>query len=154
MALSITFQKSSKEKYLYSDLSLDLQRATIPSGLSNSLRSSGSDDFKTDYDENAIANSLVNLFSTRPKQRILDPEYGLDLRQFLFEPANEYTARFIARKINKTIEVFEPRIQLKFINVKVNPEDNLYDISMNVYIPSLDKNVNYDAVINENGFTI
>lgn len=154
MPLNITFEKDSKTEYTYSDLSLDLQKEKIPLGSSNSIRKSGNSDIKTDFDEMAISNSVRNLFSTRPKQRILDPEYGLDLSQFLFEPANEFNARFIARKISRAIELYEPRISLEFVNVTVNEEDNLYNISLIVFIPSLSRTVNFGAIFDENGFTI
>lgn len=154
MALNITFEKESKEDYIYSDLSLDLQKERTPLGESNSIRKSGNSDIKTDFDEVAIGNSIRNLFSTRPKQRILNPEYGLDLSQFLFEAANEFNARFIARKISRGVEKYEPRVNLKLVNVTVNEEQNLYNISLIIYIPSLNKNVNYGAIFDENGFTL
>ena len=62
MAVSIKFQQSKKNGHRYSDLSLDLQKQKTPPGSSNLTRVSGDSDLKTDYDEQAIANSLRNLF--------------------------------------------------------------------------------------------
>jgi phage baseplate assembly protein W len=154
MAVSIKFQQSQKEEYRYSDLSLDLQKQRIPYGDSNLTRSGGSSDIKTDFDENAIANSLRNLFSTRPKQRLLDPEYGLDITQFLFENANEFSARLIARRIDQGIRKYEPRVVINNITVIVEEEFNRYNISINLRIPTLSKDVIYQSIISESGFTI
>jgi phage baseplate assembly protein W len=153
MAISIQFEKNFKTDYTYSDLSLDMENEYTPYGESNLTRGGGNGDIKTDFDEHAIANSLRNLFSTRPKQRLLDPEYGLDLSQFLFENANEYTARLIGRKIEQGIRKYESRVTLKFVEVVVDEEYNSYDISLNLTIPSLNKDVVYRSIFTENGFT-
>jgi phage baseplate assembly protein W len=154
MGLNITFEKTSKEDYVYSDLHLDLVKQNTPLGVSNLTRSSGNSDLRTDFDEFAIGNSLRNLFSTRRLQRILDPEYGLDLTQFLFEPANQYTARLIARKIIQGIEKYESRVTVNNVNVQVDAENNSYNINMSLLLPTLNRNVVYQAIFNENGFTI
>lgn len=154
MAVSIKFQQSKKDGYRYSDLALDLQKHKTPYGSSNLTRVSGDSDIKTDFDEHAIANSLRNLFSTRPKQRLLDPEYGLDITQFLFENVNEFTARLIARKINQGIRKYEPRVTINFIDIIVEEEQNRYNISINLNIPSINKDVVYQSIFTENGFTI
>jgi phage baseplate assembly protein W len=154
MAVSIKFQQSQKDGYLYSDLALDLEKQRIPYGESNLTRSGGSSDIKTDFDEHAIANSLRNLFSTRPKQRILDPEYGLDITQFLFENVNEFTARLISRKIYQNIRKYEPRVELNTVDIIVDEEYNRYNISLNIRIPSLNKDVIYQSIFSESGFTI
>lgn len=154
MAININFESFSDKDYKYSDLSLDLEREFIPLGQSHLYRESGSADIKTDFDERAIANSLRNLFGTRPKQRLLNPEYGLDFSQFLFEKANEFSGRLIARKINQGIMRFEPRVNINFIDVVVDEENNLYNISINLNIPSIRKNVSFNSVFNENGFDL
>lgn len=153
MALNIKFENSSKPDYYYSDLSLDLEKEYIPIGKSNLTRQGGRSDIKTSFDEHAIANSLRNLFSTMPRQRLLNPNYGLNLKQFLFEQANEYTARIIARKIEQGIQRYEPRVSINFIEVVVDEENNLYDISLNLNVPSLNKDIIYTSIFNENGFT-
>jgi phage baseplate assembly protein W len=153
MAINIKFENSSKKDYYYSDLSLDLEKEYVPLGSSHLTRKGGKSDISTSFDEQAIANSLRNLFSTNPRQRILNPNYGLNIKQFLFEQANEYTARIIARKIEQGIQRYEPRVAINAIEVVVDEENNLYDISINLTIPSLNKDIVYTSIFNENGFT-
>lgn len=154
MAISIKFQKTSKSKYHYSDLSLDLQFNQKPIGASNLTRKAGDTDLKTDFDEHAIANSLRNLFSTKPKQRILDPEYGLRFEQFLFEKVTIQNARLIARKIEQGVERFEPRVKILNIEVIANEVKRRYEILLNLTIPSINKNIVYSSFFGENGFNI
>ena len=154
MAISINFDKSTKEDYLYSDLALDLQKENVPLGKDNLTRKSGNADIKTDFDEYAIRNSLRNLFATRPRQRILNPTYGLNLAQFLFEKANEFNGRLIARKIFQGIQRYEPRVTINLIDVQVDEENQQYDITINIRIPAINKNVEYTGIFDENGFTL
>ena len=58
-------------KYLYSDLHLDFTNPI-------------NNDVKADYDMSAIKNSVVTLFNTLPGQNLLNPEYGLNLMQYIF----------------------------------------------------------------------
>ena len=111
MSLSIAFEKSTdKDGITYSDLHLDIVKHEIPYGFGGLARKSGKNDIRSDLDEQAIGNSLKNLFTTRPMQRLLNPEYGLDLTQFLFEPVNEISAKLIARKIINSIKKYESRV--------------------------------------------
>jgi hypothetical protein len=80
-------------KKLFRDLKLD-----IPNPLTS--------DFKMDYDENAIRNSLVNLFNTLPGQNLLIPEYSLNLLKFLFEPVTEFTGKLIAQEIMEKLTTY------------------------------------------------
>lgn len=154
MSLNIQFEKSKKEDYTYSDIRLDLVKEKIPLGQNNLLRKSGNSDLKTDFDEYAIANSLKNLFSTRPRQRLLNPEYGLDLTQFLFENANEYSARLIARKIIQGIERYEPRVIVNNVDVNVNAEYNRYTVLIDLKIPTLRRNVVFQGIFDNGVFTL
>jgi len=154
MSLNITFEKTSKTDYIYSDLHLDLVKGKTPQGDGFLYRKSGNADIRTDFDEHAIGNSLRNLFSTRPLQRILDPDYGLDLTRFLFENANEYTARTIARTIIKGIERYEPRVTVSSIDVIADAENNRYTISMFLFIPTIDREIEYVATLNDGVFAL
>ena len=45
-------------------------------------------------------------------QRILDPNYGNQLYQFLYEEINEYTADKIGKTLRSMISKYEPRINM------------------------------------------
>jgi phage baseplate assembly protein W len=154
MSLNITFEKTQKSDYVYSDLHLDLTKSIVPNGEKALYRVSGNADIKTDFDEFAIANSIRNLFTTRPLQRILDPTYGLDLSQFLFESANEYTARLIAKVIIRGIEKFEPRVTVNSVDIQVDAEYNRYSISLFLYIPTINRQVQFTTALDNGVFAI
>jgi phage baseplate assembly protein W len=143
---SITFNVFKKteittNKYLYSDLHLDF---------SNPVDT----DVKADYDMNAIKNSIKTLFNTLPGQNLLNPEYGLNLLQYLFEPVSSTIARIIGAKIVKEIPVFEPRIRVQNVNIDINPDEQMYIITLSISVPSLNKNVQVVGSLNKEGFSL
>tara|TARA_R110000868_G_scaffold250424_1_gene507004 strand:+ start:2974 stop:3474 length:501 start_codon:yes stop_codon:yes gene_type:complete len=93
-------------------------------------------DLQVDYDELAIRNSLRNLFNTRPGQRFLFPLYGLDLYQYLFESITPTTASLIGNAIVSAVKKYEPRVALQSCNITPNPDENTYEISLVVELPS------------------
>lgn len=62
--------------------------------------------------ENDINSSLEILLSTAAGERVMQPRYGCDLREFLFEPLTTTLKTFMADKIKKSIVYYEPRIMV------------------------------------------
>lgn len=156
MSLNIQFQKNKRETHTYSDLHLDLGKKIIPRGdKGDFLKSEANNDIRVDYDEYAIRNSLANLFSTSKKQRLLNPNYGLNLKQFLFGSVSENKAKIISRVIREGIKKYESRVVLEKIDIAVYPEDHSYVINIHVRIPDLqNKMVMFRGVFNENGLNV
>jgi phage baseplate assembly protein W len=129
----IAQQYTSNKNFVYKDLHLDFATSDVynPS-LGRSIKGN---DIKVEYDENAIKNSLRNLFNTKPGQRFLFPLYGLDLNQFLFEAITPINAQLIGEKIAISIDKFEPRVTLLNVNVVADFDNNLYEIDIVVQIP-------------------
>lgn len=67
--------------------------------------------------EEDINESLRILFSTRPGERIMQPEYGCRLFDLVFEPMSEETNSAIEVAITQAILFFEPRVTLEEIEV-------------------------------------
>jgi phage baseplate assembly protein W len=70
--------------------------------------------------EEDIKCSLNVLLSTMPLERVMQPRYGCDLRQWLFESMDTTTLTLIKDKIATSILYYEPRISLK--NVLLHTE--------------------------------
>lgn len=142
-------QKDSKIKYR--DLHLDLAEE---SNAGKSLYTKKTSlDMKTSVDEAAVVNSIQNIFTTTPGEKILEPTFGLNLSQWLFQPIDEFTAREIGETIFKGIQKYEPRVKVNNINVDVLPEQNQYTIKLILTIPSLNVyDKSYDAILAQPGF--
>jgi phage baseplate assembly protein W len=141
----------SVSKIQYRDLYLDLAENTKPSN-NASYGKLTQTDIHASVDEGCIMNSLTNLFNTVPGQKILNPEFGINLMQWLFEPVSEFTAREIGEAIQFGITKFEPRVQLTHVSVISDQEKNQYIIKLAIQIPSLNISTTYDAALNQFGF--
>ena len=146
-----TVPRIEGKRFIFNDLHLDTdERSPNKSELAQSPERN---DFKSDFDLDALRNSIYNIFTTSPGQKILNPEFGLNLFQYLFSPITDRIANEIKRDIKIGIGRFEPRIVL--INVSVIPkeDDNEYDISIQFDVPALNiKNQNLFGALNQNGY--
>ena len=68
-------------------------------------------------EEADIKESLYILFSTRPGERMMQPEYGCDLSVLNFEPVNSNLVVLIEDNIQRSILYHEPRITLENIEI-------------------------------------
>lgn len=63
-------------------------------------------------DEDDIRASLAILLGTAAGERFLNPEYGLDLHEMLFEPLSTTMKTFLQDRVKTAILIYEPRINL------------------------------------------
>jgi len=169
---SLQQPKKPISTYTYSDLHLDLEMNYTKN--SELLKQSEVRDLAMSYDYGAIKNSLVNLFTTVPGQKLLNPFFGINLIQYLFEPCSKDTAELIGQAIYDGIITFEPRIEVKkvqvvaitakgrakdptsAIDVRFVPEDadaNQYQITLIINIPTISQNsFTIVGTLNNSGF--
>ena len=67
--------------------------------------------------------SICIILRTRPGERILLPDFGCGLDQYLFEPNSVGTLRLIQEEVKQSLTRWEPRIKLDDIQVSVNTAD-------------------------------
>ena len=132
---AVSKQTTIDKVFTYKDLRLDFRPDNRYDAVSNTTINKN--DIAVSYDEQAIRNSLKNLFGTRPGQRFLFPLYGLDLYQFLFEPITGFNAEMIKDKIVMTIKDFEPRVRVVDCIIIPNEDENEYNITLIVEIIEL-----------------
>lgn len=112
---------------VYTDLHLDLiQQKSVGVG----LEPAQVNDILVDKDIEAIKNSLRNIFTTKKGQKILNPEFGCSLEQYLFTPINEVIAKAIGTDILNAISNYEPRINLLNVNIVPYYDRELYYITL------------------------
>ena len=69
-----------------------------------------------------INRSLQILLTTRAGERIMQPKYGCNMDEMLFEPLSTTTKTIIKDKIKTAILYFEPRIDVIAINMNTSNE--------------------------------
>jgi len=143
-------------EYLYKDLYLDLEMNF--SSLPGLLVPADFNDARAIYDTESVFQSLNNIFNTLPGQKFLNPEFGLDLRSFLFNRATVRMGYALGLELTRSIPRLEPRVNITSVNVTVFPDDLTYQVDIYFTIPSLvstpPKTFNISVKFNANGFTI
>jgi hypothetical protein len=68
-------------------------------------------------DEADIHESLQILFGTAAGERFLQPGYGLDLHELMFEPVSTTLRTFLTDRVRTAILVHEPRIKVVRLDI-------------------------------------
>lgn len=148
---SINFKQpvrpTDESNYVFSDIHLDIQEDK------STARGSRSD-IKADYDIYAIRNSIRNIFNTRKGERILNPEFGVSLEQYLFEPLNTTIGHQIGTTIQEGIQAYEPRVTILSINVILREDFPGYQVDIVLFIPKLNINTIINTAVTQGGFNI
>lgn len=65
-----------------------------------------------------IRESVMIILSTEPGERLLHPNFGTKLHQFLFEPMDARTEEMICREVRHSLQLWEKRIY----DIEVEPD--------------------------------
>jgi phage baseplate assembly protein W len=68
-------------------------------------------------EEADVASSLTILLSTTPGERVLQPFYGCNLSELLFETLDTRTKTLMVDKVESAILYYEPRVKLESVNL-------------------------------------
>ena len=96
------------------------------------------DDLVSLSDTAAIARSLRNIVFTQPGEKFFNPDFGSRISESLFENVDEVSALAIEDEIKSSIINFEPRVNLSFVNVNPNPDDNEMNVTIEYEITGID----------------
>lgn len=140
-----------KQNYLYKDLFLDIKNSYSYNAQLN--RKEELKDIAGVYDIEVIKNSITNALLTSPGEKILNPEFGIDLRRFIFEPVDIFTTQEIRADIEENLPNFEPRIELEKVDVEALEDQQQYNIQLQINVPSLNVyGLSLRSVLNSNGY--
>jgi phage baseplate assembly protein W len=78
--------------------------------------------------ETAIARSIRNIVFTLPGEKFFNPNFGSRVSRSLFENVDEISASNIRDEIATSIVNFEPRVELKNIEVFPDYDNNSFNV--------------------------
>lgn len=107
---------------IYSDLDLTFNRQPV------------SGDVSMVFDNRSVINAVKHLLMTNFYERPWQPSLGSNITSLLFEPIEKESESIIKQEIYNTINNFEPRVSIDYINVSANEEQNGYDITLSFFI--------------------
>lgn len=88
--------------------------------------------------ETAIARSVRNLVLTLPGERFFNQNLGSNVNKLLFENTDDLTAASIQDEIKTTINNYEPRVNLRSVEVNPDYDQNQFDITITYDIIGID----------------
>lgn len=94
------------------------------------------------YDEDVIIQSLKTIFATVSGERVRNP-IGSSLVRLLFQPINMNTSRKIERELRRSIEIYEPRVNIQSLQVIPYVDSNVYDVVINMTIRNINKSFSF-----------
>lgn len=105
-----------------------------------------------DVNVKAVFNSLRNIFTWIPGERILLPDFGSRLRMYLYEQITSYNVEQIVAEIRNVCLKYEPRVNIiEVVNASTieDTEDNIVRLGIIFTIPELgDEQYNYTYICN------
>jgi phage baseplate assembly protein W len=96
------------------------------------------DDLIVLKNSNAIARSIRNIIFTARGDKPFNPFFGSRVSELLFDPMDQITTLAIKTEIEETIKNFEPRVNLKKVQVDPSYDDNEYNVVINYEIIGID----------------
>ena len=80
--------------------------------------------------ESAIARSVRNIVFTVPGEKFFDEDFGSRISQSLFENINDISANIIRNEIKNSLKLYEPRVNVREVEVKPNFDQNEFNVTI------------------------
>lgn len=91
-------------------------------------------DVALSYDNQAVIRSIRNLLLTKHFEKPFNPEIGSNVDALLFEPVSPLTAASLEVEIRNVVTNYEPRANLKTVDISAKPDQNSYNVTLTFYI--------------------
>jgi phage baseplate assembly protein W len=84
-----------------------------------------------------IKSNLINLLLTEVGERVMNPNFGCELRRFLFEGITDFNTEELAASLRNSISIFVPEITVT--NIGISPTSNInisntIDLTISYYL--------------------
>ena len=80
--------------------------------------------------ESAIARSVRNIVFTVPGEKFFDEDFGSRISQSVFENINDISANIIRNEIKSSLKLYEPRVNVREVDVKPNFDQNEFNVTI------------------------
>ena len=80
--------------------------------------------------ESAIARSVRNIIFTSPGEKFFNEDFGSSISNVLFNNINDISANIIKSEIRSSLNIYEPRVKLKNVDVKPNFDQNEFNVTI------------------------
>lgn len=101
--------------------------------------------------EENIRQSLWTLLSTSPGERVHRYDYGCPIRKYAFEIMDVSTQTLLRDEIERSVILFEPRVDLNRVDFDVDEKEGILQIKLDYTIRQTNRRTNmvYPFYLNE-----
>lgn len=85
-------------------------------------------------DDRLIKNDILQLLLTVPGERVMRPSFGVNLRNYVFEPGSDAELSILRSEIINQIENEEPRVNIDFVEIQPDLDNNKLQIKISVFL--------------------
>lgn len=130
----------------------DNDQSFLGSGWAYPIRLNDKGEILLVNDEEDIKQAIYIILGTSPGERMMRPDFGAGLKDFIFDPINTTTMTLIQHRVEEALINWEPRINL--VSVKVTTETFqrdrlLIDIQYKIRSTNTDYNLVYPFYLAE-----
>ena len=94
------------------------------------------------YEED-VREAIWIILSTAPGERLMHPDFGCGIYEYVFAPNNTRTAGLVRFQVEKALTRWEPRIDLQQVEVQAVPDEpEVLLISIQYYVRATDSRFN------------
>lgn len=95
----------------------------------------------------AIMGSIDNILRTHPGERLMLAEFAAGLQDFVFEPAHPENFDDVANRIKREVEIWDPRVIVRSIDFKTEPDIHTVTLIMLFAIRGYDQIFEYSTAL-------
>ncbi|MFV8752710.1 GPW/gp25 family protein [Nannocystaceae bacterium ST9] len=77
-----------------------------------------------------VAQAILIILETEPGERLMRPDFGAGLRRYLMKPNTVATRKLLAREVEAALTRWEPRIELRRVEVTAGDDPALVLIAI------------------------
>ncbi len=94
-------------------------------------------------DDEKIKQSIHIILSTAKGERVMRPDFGCDIHEFVFESMDRTTCTMIESAVREALVMWEPRIDVESVKVSTERQaDGILDIALTYRIRSTNTEFN------------
>ena len=109
-------------------------------GLSISLplaKDSNDGPFKSNKNlEDLSEQNLKMIILTHPGERVMNPDFGVGLKRFLFEPATPFLVEEVRNSIMIQVKRYAPYVQIRSLDVDMDPDNSMLLVKISYAVPA------------------
>lgn len=80
--------------------------------------------YSTYTTKDAVRNNLLNFFLTNTTERYLNPQFGGNLRAFVFEQISSNNIEYLKTNVGLQLNEFFPNVNVESLEISENPDFN------------------------------